>query len=382
MDMRSDNGSIRVGAALALTGRFATQGQQAARGLRLWAEDINAVGGLAVSGRGELRAIELIVLDDASRAAIAAGQVERLLTQERVDLLIGPYASNLALAAAEVAERFGVPIWNHGGSSDAIAERGFRWLVNLASPASHYFTGLLELVRNQAPGLTRLALVQSASGTFPAAVAAGAEQTALALGFELVHRDAYPANPDAFSELVRAVTTSHPDLILGVGTTQSDLAFARALHAQPSTDRLVGLVATPIELFGTELGPAADGFVGPSQWEPALRYRPDLGPTPAELADRFQARFGLSADYPAVQAYAAGLVAQRCVELAGTLDPALLRAAAGRLELTTCYGEFRIDARGEQQAHRLAVIQRQHGSKRVLWPLEAAESLLQVGSGR
>jgi branched-chain amino acid transport system substrate-binding protein len=378
MDTRLDDRPVRIGAALALTGRFATQGQQAARGLQLWAEDLNAAGGLAVSAHGGGRPIELIVLDDASRAGRVARQVERLLAQDRVDLLIGPYASNLALAAAEVAERFGIPIWNHGGSSDAIAERGFRWLVNLASPASRYFVGLLELVRTQAPGLTRLALVQGASGTFPAAVAGGAERTAPSLGFELVYRGTYPTDRDGFPRLAQAVADRRPELVLGVGTTESDQAFARALLACPPMPRLVGLVATPIERFAAELGPAATGFLGPSQWEPALRYQPDLGPTPAELAARFQTRFGLTADYPAAQGYAAGLVAQRCVELAGTLAPAPLRAAAARLTITTCYGDFQIDARGEQQAHRLAVIQWQNSRKRVLWPPEAAEVPLRL----
>lgn len=360
---------IRAGAALSLSGRFSNQGEQARRGLALWAEDLNMAGGVALGQPGHRATVDLVVYDDRSLAREAAALTERLIVRERVDLLFGPYSSVLTLAAAPLTERYERVLWNHGGSSDAITQRGFRQVVNVLSPASRYFVGVLELVRATMPRARRLALVHGASGTFPRAVVGGAEAHAGRLGFEVVFRAPYPADGASMAALAAEVAAGRPDVILGAGTTEADLAFARCLRASGVRGLSIGLVAAPIQLFREVLEADAEGFIGPSQWEPGVAYRPDLGPTSAQFAARFGERFGAEPDYPAAQAYAAGLVAQRCVETAGSLQQGALRAVARQLRLTTFYGGFRLDAAsGEQVEHALVVVRWQAGAKRVVWP--------------
>ena len=224
-------------------------------------------GGLAVSERGGGRVIGLIVLDDASRAVTVAEQVERLLAQERVDLLIGPYASNLALAAAEVAERFGVPIWNHGGSSNAIAGRGFSWLINLASPAEPRLLGLLELVRAQAPACPASRCCRAPAVRFLSRGGhGGAEQIAPSLGFELVYRGTYPLDPSRPPDALPRPSPPRARPLLGVGIDSSPTWHSPAPSRPAATARLVGLAAS-IELFQAEVR-SADGFLGPSHGSP------------------------------------------------------------------------------------------------------------------
>jgi len=123
------------------------------------------------------------------------------------------------------------------------------------------------------------------------------------------------------------------------------------------------------------LGPAADGFFGPSQWEPEVRHHPDVGPTSAQFVAHFRARFGAEPDYPAAQAYAAGLIAGRCVELAGTCDQGALLGMARSLALTTFYGGFRLDpATGRQVGHELVIVQWQGGERRIVWPPSVADA--------
>jgi ABC-type branched-subunit amino acid transport system substrate-binding protein len=285
----------------------------------------------------------------------------------------------LTLAVAPVAQRHGTVLWNHGGASDAIARAGFRGVVSLLSPASHYFGGLLELVRTRDPTARRVALLHGARGTFPQAVSAGAVAYSRRHGLPVVLQAPYPPPGAGFAALLAQVRACHPDIILGVGLTEADLACARALSAQPVRARAVGLVAAALPVFGHTLGGAARGFLGPSQWEPGLRYQPDLGPTAAAFATRFQARFQTEPEYPAAQAYAAGLVAQRCVEVAGTLRDEALLAAAHALRVTTLYGAFRLDARtGAQVGHRLVVVQWQEEGKRIVWPPTLAEASAQI----
>ena len=354
---------LKVGAALSLSGRFAVQGEQARRGLLLWAEQAN--GG-----------VELVVHDDASTRAGAAAGTDRLIVADRVDLLFGPYSSVLTIAAAEVSERHGRVLWNHGGSSDALDERGFARVVTLLTPASRYFEPVLEMaVDASAMGgrvARTVALAYGAAGTFPRAVAEGARRHASRLGLQIVYHGEYPAP-------VNELATLRPDVVLGVGTTEADLTFAREIRRQRLSASLIALVAAPIEHFGAALGPDADGFCGPSQWEPTLQGQPDVGPTSADFAASFRQRFGVEPDYPAAQAYAAGLVAAECVRRAGSLDDSALREAAGTLDLTIFYGRFRLDpATGQQAGHQIVVVQWQTGWKKVVWPPDASTAGLQL----
>jgi ABC-type branched-subunit amino acid transport system substrate-binding protein len=428
--------TIVAGAALSLTGRFAVQGEQARRGLELWAEHVNRQGGLRVRPSRPPRPVELRIYDDGSKIAGATAATEHLIADDGVELLFSPYGSVLALAAAEVAERHGRVLWNHGGSSDALEQRGFRHLVTLLSSASRYFVPVLDLAVQQAGTsehpIRTVALLHGASGTFPRAVIGSARDHAVRLGLEIVLDEPYPppplpnpgdaeatGPPDPCSPLPRTGTSARraalprspldsgaprprgpvpvakpmfaprsggaggeglsplasrlarlrPDLILGVGTTEADLAFAQALRAHSVEARLIGLVAAPIERFREVLGADADGLCGPSQWEPTLGGTPDLGPTSAQFGTAFRDRFGLEPDYPAAQAYAAGLIAARCADLAGSLENDALRRAAGTLDLTTFYGRFRLDRQtGRQVGHTMVVAQWQAGRKQIVWP--------------
>jgi branched-chain amino acid transport system substrate-binding protein len=371
--------AVRVGAALSLSGRYAAQGEQARRGLALWVEDVNAAGGLPVRDRGARLPLELLVYDDASRPGQSAACAERLLGDDQVDLLFGPYSSALTLAMAPVAERRRKVLWNHGGATDAIGQAGFRWVVSLLSPASQYFVAVLAMVRAHAPAARRVALAYGPRGTFPRAVCAGAMAYARAHGFAVALHAPYPPTEAALPALVEAIAAHRATVVLGVGELAADVAFARQLRLRGVRAAVLGVVAAAVTPFRQALGGMAEGFVGPSQWEAGARYQPDIGPTGAQFVARFRERFGQPPDYPAAQAYAAGLIAQACVERAGTLGDAALRAAAAALELTTFYGAFRLaPATGAQAGHQLLVVQWQEGAKRIVWPPALAEAPLRL----
>jgi len=426
-----DTASILAGAALSLSGRFAVQGEQARRGLSLWAEHVNERGGVAVRPGEPRLPVSFRVYDDASTRAGATDATERLIARDGVDLLFSPYGSVLTLVAAEVANCHGRLLWNHGGSSDALEERGYRHVVTLLSPASRYFVPVLDMAVHHASlagrPLRSVALLHGATGTFPQAVIGGARAHARRLELKIVLDEPYPEKaptpqppPPGAGEgeqeprlagglplsiamgrdvgaadvraaqragggglplLVAHLATLQPDLVLGVGTTEADLAFAAELRRQPLQPVLTALVAAPIERFREVLRADADGFCGPSQWEPTLQGQPDLGPTSSQFSADFRARFGVDPDYPAAQAYAAGLIAARCAEMAGSLEDDALRRAAVGLDLTTFYGRFRLDSDSMQQVgHAMVVAQWQAGRKQIVWPAGLATASLRVES--
>ena len=373
--------TVKAGISASLTGQFSTQGQQALAGLTAWVDYVNQQGGLAV-GDAKLP-VALVSYDDGSTADNTRRATERLITDDNVDLLFGPYSAGLTTAAAEVAESHGRVIWNHGGAGDAHYARGFRKVISILTPADQYLVGAPELVRQANPEANRLVILRIDTGAFARLVARGAETAAHDLGFTTVLDLRYRPTQVSFTEIARHVAEQQPDLVVTVGRIRHDIGTARALARLPNRSNigLAAVIATPIAGFEELLGEAADGFVGPSQWEPAFSIpTPDVGPGAADalrmLNDGASAA-DVPVDYAMAQAMAAGLVAERCVALAGDLDDDALLNVAVNADFTTFYGRFKIDEAGRQIGRSVALVQRQHGRKVVVWPQELAEGELQ-----
>jgi branched-chain amino acid transport system substrate-binding protein len=370
MEVRNRD-AIRVGMTASLTGRYGGQGRQALVGVQAWVDDVNRAGGIRLGDRAGQLPVRFVYYDDASDPEQCAAVTERLITADHVEILLGPYSSGLARRAAAVAHRYQRVLWNHGGASQAIYEAGFAWVVGLLTPASQYFHGVIDLMRQAYATVRRVAIVSSTAGVFPREVAAGAEQYCRTQGFDTVLTYTYRPGTADFSNLLRQLHTGQPQGILGVGRIEDDIRFAAQLVHSNIAVEVAGLIATPLALFRNVLGRAAEGFLGPSQWEPGIIAVPEYGPTSPEVMRSLLQRSAAGVDYPMAQAYAGCLVAQRCIEEAGSLEQHALRHIAGQLDFTTFYGRYCIDpATGCQLGHRMPVVQWQGGEKVVVWPPE------------
>lgn len=361
---------ISLGLSISLTGGFAHQGRQALRGLQLWTAEVNRAGGLPL--REGRRQVRLVHYDDASRADAARANTERLLADDRVHLLFGPYSSGLTMTVARVAATHGRLLWNHGGTSDALFDQGWTHLVSVACAASDYLRALPAALRRTTPGVRHLAALYDQRGTFAANVVAGlAAAEAAGLTVRLV-----PFRPPIadVAGLLRDVLADAPDGLVVVGRYQDDVALVRAGRALAGRPLTLIAVAAGLDVFARDLGPLAEGVIGPSQWEPEIRVRPASGPTAEAFVAAFRAAFGETPEYPATQAYALGLVLGRCVEEAGVLDEARLRAVAAALDTTTLFGRFRLDPSTTRQVgHRGVLVQWEAGRKGILWPPRGAD---------
>jgi branched-chain amino acid transport system substrate-binding protein len=196
------------------------------------------------------------------------------------------------------------------------------------------------------------------------------------LGFKTVLlREYAPAIAD-FSEILDEVEQARPDVLLGVGRIQNDLLLARQLAQRRLPLGAAAVVAAPIQQFQDALGADAEGFIGPSQWEPSGSYSHDYGPPTREVLESLR-RSNYPLDYPMAQAYAAGLVVQRCVEVAGVLEQRALREAANTLDFSTFYGRFKIEPdTGRQIGRSVVIVQWQQGRKAIVWPPEQRQARL------
>ncbi|MCZ6622080.1 MAG: amino acid ABC transporter substrate-binding protein [Deltaproteobacteria bacterium] len=367
--------TLKVGMVASLSGSFSEQGRQALQGAMAWIQEVNRAGGIPIKELGRKLSLEMTYYDDEGKIGAAKKATEQLIARDRVDVLLGPYSSGLTVAAACVAEEFRRVLWNHGGASDRVNKQGFSWVVSILTPASKYMLGIIDLLREADFELQTMAIVSSASGSFSSAVASGATDYALAKGFDVVFTGRYGPRGSDFSPLIREIKGLRPDIILGAGRIEEDLSFAQQLIEKRLEAKAVALVAAPLTRFKETLRAYASGFMGPSQWEPGVRYMPDYGPSVRDWTVRLHDPGIKGGDYPMAQAYAAGLVVERCLKEAGTLDNQALRQTAAKLDFTTFYGRFRIDpVTGCQIGHSMVVVEWQKGWKPIVWPKDMRQA--------
>ena len=364
---------ITFGVSISLSGRYSVQGRESFEGLNLWVKDANQSGGILIKKNGKKLPVKLIYYDDGSSSETCKTLVERLIVKDKVDVLIGPYSSGLTLSTAPIADNYKKILWNHGGSSDEIFKKGFRYIVSTISPANKYLNGIIDMVRKIDQGAKKITIFQAEDSGFSTNVAGGVKRYGREKGFQVTNLK-YQSGTKDFPSIVKQVRGNNPDIILGAGRAEDDLVLARQILEHRVSAKAIGLVVAGIKHFKEQLGKDAEGFLGPSQWERGIKIKPDFGPTPEEFFKRFKDAYGKEPDYPAAQAYNIGLVIQKCIEESGTLDDLSLRETAGRTQFRTFYGDFKIDpATGNQIGHKMVIVQWQSGNKFIVFPKEVAE---------
>ncbi len=315
-------GTLRIGAALALTGRFARFGVQAAAGLRAWRD---------LAGGAEIE-----ILDDGSSPGSVGPALDALAGQ--CDLLLGPYGTSTARAAARWARDRDRPVWNHGGAGSDLPDLAPGRLVSLLTPTQRYGEPFVRHVAAHRPPVG-LRLV-SGPGTFGPQVVHGMRRTAAELGVPVVD------SPDAGA-------------LFTAGTFEHDTTLIADLSHRPA---VLGAVAAGVRAFADAV-PDPDGVFGVAQWMPGTGRTVEVGPDEDAFVARYRSITGSAPDYPAVQAAAAAAIAVRCATLARGASADALWDAATSLRTTTLYGEFRIDpTTGAQTDHAMTLVQWRDGA--------------------
>ena len=339
---------LRAALVTPLSGPLGGYGRAGAVALSLWAD---------WGGHGFPADVELTVVDAHPDPVDAVRRAERLAP----DLLFGPYGSSTTAAVAGATSRL---VWNHGGARVPAVGN----LVSVLAPADTYFRGAVRAVREADPGLRTLRVLSSDTG-FSRAVAAGAVSEAGRLGLPAAE-GTLPAADGGWPAGV-----NDGAMLLVAGPFQDEVTAARRLL--PGRWRAAGFVGAGVEEVLAGLGAGREGLLGPAQWLAGAAPPPDEGPPAGEFAAAYRRRTGADPPYPAAQAFAAGVIAARCLRDAGTADDATLMAAARALECTTMYGRFRLDARSRRQVgHQVLTVQWQDGARRVIWPPEQAQAPL------
>ena len=381
--------TVVVGFSASQTGKLNVEGIRQINGVNLWVEHVNAAGGIPLADGTHVKVAARFYDDESSKNRVQE-LYTKLISGDKADFLISPYSSGLTDAAAVIAQQKNKIMITAGAASDSTYKKGYTLIYQAYTPASRYLTGAVDLLMKLQPGARRLAIV-SEKDKFSTDVVADLKKYAEARSFQIVLFEGYDPGTADFAPFINKIPPD-TDAIMGGGHFSDTSTFARQLHEKGTRARMVALLVAPPEPKFAELGEAAAGVVGSSQWEPSARYSEETakgrgvewyGPGVAEFEAMYQARFHEEPSYHSAGGYAAGLLLEKAIRSCGATDTEKVKAALDAMDVMTFYGRLSFviapESHGLQKGHEMIFIQWQRapdGSlvKRLVWPEDTSNA--------
>ncbi len=360
---------IYLGAAVSETGKFSREGKDTRQGYGVWLDWVNnEYGGIKVGD--ERYKVELIMYDDEGDPDTAARLVEKLINEDRVDFLLGPYSSFLTQSASAIAEKYNKIMIEGNGAAEPLFERGFQNLFAVLTPAVNYTRSALQLLADQGAETVVIAYEDTA---FPTSVADGAQRWAEEYGLEVLGVETYPVNVADVSGIMAKFKELEPDIFIGGGHFNDAVLFIRAAKELDFNPKAMVITVGPSNpKLIEEVGADSEYVIGPTQWEASMSYADEYFGTAAEYAARYENLWGEPPTYQAAESTATALALHIAIEQAGAIDTDAVRASLRNLDVVTFYGPISFDAKGRNAAKPMGAIQIQNGEILVVAPTNAA----------
>lgn len=356
----ADQPPIVIGTTVSQTGSYAEDAKYALQGYELWVKTQNAKGGLLG------RKIELKVYDDASDPATAVSLYEKLVQQDHVNLIVGPYSSAITAAVANIAEKYKMPMISPEVSSVAPFKRGLKYIFQAQAQSTRYVAAVIELAK--ANGFKRVAL-SGEDSAFPRSVASAFPDLAKNAGLEVVFNELYPHNASDYSAIAQKIKQSNPDVVVGVSYFPDSVGLLRALKQANVSPKIMYFSVGPTEPnFAKETGKDAEGVLGTTNWSASLKTA-NNGPFTKDFQDTYHA----SPDYHSAANYAALQVLASAILAAKGLDNEKIREFMAASKVPTVMGVYEVDPSGIQVGYDSLMLQWQGGKQYVVSPAGMAQ---------
>jgi branched-chain amino acid transport system substrate-binding protein len=364
---------VVIGLPLAASGNLSQEGSMARQGYDLWLDWVNGTrGGIEVAG--VRHRVRIDYQDDGSKPDQDAQLAERMITQDGVRFMLGPYGASNTAAAAAVADKHHVPLISANGSAHSIFSKGYRYVFGVQTPAEKNLQVVFDLAGTLNPKPATVAML-AADDSFSVEVAKGALDYAAGRGLRLVFNQTYPSGSTDLAGLVAQAKATNPDVVVNSGHLLEAVAVNKAAKDLRFSAKLfVYSVGPTMPSFVQSLGKDADFVVTGSQWTAAAQYRPDYYLTEAQYVAAYRKKFNTQDEpnYQVADATAAGVALERAIEKANSLDPDRVRDALASLDLMTFFGRIKFDTNGQNVFKPMMVEQIQSGRRQTIWPLEVS----------
>jgi branched-chain amino acid transport system substrate-binding protein len=367
--------TIVLGAAVSQTGKYATNGMHTQNGYDFAVDKINSTGGVKVGDKAYK--LQVKYYDDESEATRAAELTERLVGQDGIKFILGPYGSPITAAMAPVVEKLKVPMVEGNGASRSLFTKGYKYTFAVLSTSDQYLSSAIDLAAEKAqeaskdPKEVRLALAMG-DDNFSQDVRAGILETAAKYGMQIAIDDKLP---DAFTDMSATLTKVRavkPDVLLISGHEKGALTAARQIAEQKIDVPLLAMThCDSADIIG-QVGAAAEYTLCASQWAPSLTYKDEWFGTAAEYSRAYTEKFGHEPPYQAAESTASVLAFVDAFRRAGTLDTEKVRDAIAATDMETFYGRIDFDETGKNIAKPTVMLQVIDGKYQVVAPTKWA----------
>jgi branched-chain amino acid transport system substrate-binding protein len=356
--------TIVLGAALSLTGAYTTDGAHTKKGYDLAVERINERGGVKVAGKSYR--LQIIYYDDESTTSRGAQLAERLIRQDGVKYMLGPYSSALTAAIAPIVEKHKVPMVEGNGAARTLFTQGYRYLFAVLTTADLYLAEAVNLLAEvgQSQGRPTSSLkiaIDVENDPFSLDVRLGVVETARRHGMQLVIDERLPPALNDMSATLKKVATLKPDLLVVSGHAKGAATAMRQLGEMKIAVPMVALTHCDSAAIVQKFPDAAEGTLCASQWEAAMSYSDTLFGSAGDYAKDFKARYGYEPPYQAAEATASVQVFADAFQRAGSFDTERLREALVRTDMQSFYGPIRFDETGKNVVKPMVLLQVQNG---------------------
>jgi branched-chain amino acid transport system substrate-binding protein len=338
---------IRIGFGIAMTGPLAANGKSALLAMKIWEEDVNAKGGLLG------RPVKLVYYDDQSNPATVPGIYTKLLDVDKVELIIGGYATNmLAPAMPIVIPRNKLFLGLFGLTVNA--EYGYPRYFAMHPTGEHskgaHTAPFFDVAMAQNPRPATVAIV-AADAEFSQTAAEGARANAANAGLRIVYDRSYPPSTTDFAPIVRAIQATNPDLVIICSYPLDSVGIVRAVKEVGLKPKMIGgaMVGLQATVFKTQLGPLLNGFVNFEFWLPVPSM---MFAGTRELLDKYQARAPAEGVDPlgyylAPWGYAYLQLLEQAIAATNSIDDSKLADHMRQANFKTVIGDIKFGAKGE-----------------------------------
>jgi branched-chain amino acid transport system substrate-binding protein len=336
---------IKLGSAMSFTGAMSRTGKLYQDSYNFAVDTINKAGGVKVGGKNYT--LKLVFYDDTSEPTQSSKLVEKLITEDKVNFLLGPYSSEITIPDSIVARRYRIPMIEGGGASSKIFSEGNQYIFGTLPRAEDYFASTLDFLKENKPFAKKLAILY-ADDKFDVSVADGTMAKALEMGFNVAVFEKYTQGATDFSSVLTKVKSKGINAILVAGHSEESINFVQQAKELNVSPYMLSLTVGPTEAdFRKALGKNANYIYGVASWSKQMEFPGYIFKDNQTFVKQFKEKFGYEPDYHNASGIADIAVFKDAIERAGSLDPAKVRDAIAATDLQTIYGKVAFMKNGQ-----------------------------------
>ena len=346
---------IILGAAVSLTGKYSTNGEHTKNGYNFAVDRINSMGGVKVGGK--TYKFDIIYYDDESNSGRAAQLAERLIKQDGIQYMLGPYSSGLTKAIAPVTEENKIPMVEANGASRSLFTKGYKYLFAVLSAANQYLEVAIDLAVEKNGGKPIKIAMAFEQDAFSQDVRIGVVDAAKRTGSKIIIDDKLPKELNDMAATLAKVKATKPDVLVVSGHSKGALTAIRQIAEMKVDVKMLAMTHCDASKLAKQHGKNSEYALCAAQWHKSLSYKDKFFGDGMKYDKEFKAQFGYNPPYQAAESSAALLVWKDAFERANTLDKDKVRDALSKTEMQTFYGNIKFSPAGQNIAKPMVLFQ-------------------------